>query len=708
MMPFHYFFSFASALLCGALASVVVFRNRRSYVHGVFAIGMIALALEQTFIGMSLRAALPFEVLDWQRLRFIATAFLPGIWIVFSLIYGRANYKEFAASWKWVIFVAFVLPLVLVTFFSSSLLVSDPEPDVVSIHVVRLGLSGYLFYLIFVLGNVLILMNLERTLKASAGSMRWRIKFMVLGLGGFFALRIYTSSQTLLFSAVDLGLYSVVAGALIIANILMFVAVARAWLLNVEIYLSPTLLYNSFTILAVGIYLLAIGIAAKVVTYLGGGSTLPLNAFLVFLALLALTIFFLSDELRQHVKRLLYRHFQRPRYDYRKEWMTFAQRTTSLVDIGPLCNAVAKMVAETFAVSSVTIWLLDEAQGKLTLAGSTAFSEGQVQDLRLAEKGALALIPAIRGQQMAVDFDPAANDWAGEISRANRDYFEKARIWYCIPLLVGPEALGLMTLNERVTEGPFSVEDFDLLKTIADQSAGAILNLKLSERLLLTKEMEAFQTFSAFFVHDLKNLASTLSLTIQNLPAQFDNPAFRKDALLTMSQSIAKIDALCGRLSLLSKKPELELVEADLNDVISATLASLNGTVRAALVQAPQPLPKLMVDPEQVRKVLLNLVLNASEAVGEGGEIRVTTERRNGWAVLSVNDNGRGMSREFIAHSLFQPFRTTKKQGIGIGLFQTKKIVEAHKGKIEVESEEGRGTTFRVLLPVKAAGERVL
>jgi signal transduction histidine kinase len=78
----------------------------------------------------------------------------------------------------------------------------------------------------------------------------------------------------------------------------------------------------------------------------------------------------------------------------------------------------------------------------------------------------------------------------------------------------------------------------------------------------------------------------------------------------------------------------------------------------------------------------------------------VETSQRNGWVVLSVSDNGCGMSADFVQHSLFRPFQTTKKKGIGIGMFHSKMIVEAHRGRIEVESEPGKGTAFRVLLPI--------
>jgi len=80
----------------------------------------------------------------------------------------------------------------------------------------------------------------------------------------------------------------------------------------------------------------------------------------------------------------------------------------------------------------------------------------------------------------------------------------------------------------------------------------------------------------------------------------------------------------------------------------------------------------------------------------------VETAQQNGWVVLTVTDSGCGMNPEFIQRSLFRPFQTTKKQGIGIGMFQCKMIVEAHHGKIEVQSELNKGTTFRILLPTPA------
>jgi signal transduction histidine kinase len=108
----------------------------------------------------------------------------------------------------------------------------------------------------------------------------------------------------------------------------------------------------------------------------------------------------------------------------------------------------------------------------------------------------------------------------------------------------------------------------------------------------------------------------------------------------------------------------------------------------------------LRIDTPQMQNVITNLVLNARDAIGQRGQIRIQTSQENGWVVLAIRDNGCGMSQDFIRQSLFRPFQTTKKGGTGIGIFQCKMVVEAHDGKIEVESEPGQGTTFRVLLPL--------
>jgi signal transduction histidine kinase len=119
------------------------------------------------------------------------------------------------------------------------------------------------------------------------------------------------------------------------------------------------------------------------------------------------------------------------------------------------------------------------------------------------------------------------------------------------------------------------------------------------------------------------------------------------------------------------------------------------------LVKELGAVPKLLADREQLQSVITNLLINARDAVGSKGRVTVRTDHDDDWIALSVADNGCGMSPAFLRDSLFRPFQTTKKKGLGIGMFQSKMIVEAHRGNVQVKSEVGVGTTFRVMLPLK-------
>src|SRR5208283_4347246 len=164
----------------------------------------------------------------------------------------------------------------------------------------------------------------------------------------------------------------------------------------------------------------------------------------------------------------------------------------------------------------------------------------------------------------------------------------------CVPIVGGGEVLGLMILGDRVGGVTFSWQDFDLFKCIADQVAAGLLNTQLSQKLLQTKEMEAFQTMSAFFVHDLKNTTSTLNLMLKNLPVHFNDPEFRADALRGISKVVAHIDRLIGRLGLLRHELQIKPVESDLNEVVVRALAGWEEAAGVSLVKNLGPLPKIL------------------------------------------------------------------------------------------------------------------
>jgi signal transduction histidine kinase len=166
------------------------------------------------------------------------------------------------------------------------------------------------------------------------------------------------------------------------------------------------------------------------------------------------------------------------------------------------------------------------------------------------------------------------------------------------------------------------------------------------------------------------------------------------------AKTVGHINHLIERLSHLRHELKIKPVEADLNAMITKALDGWEKTSAVKLIKDFGTLPKIFIDSDQLIKVITNLVLNAKEAVSTDGQIHIQTKQTNGAVLMVVSDNGCGMSPEFLNHSLFRPFQTTKKNGLGIGMFQSKMIVEAHKGRLEVESKPGHGTTFRVYLPL--------
>jgi putative PEP-CTERM system histidine kinase len=700
-MAFEVLLAFTSATLCGGLAMFGFLANPRLFVHQVFASGMMSLALVQLCTGMTAQAVLATEIVRWEHLRLLAAAWIPGVWLLFSLSFARPHDRAMAAPWRWIIVASFLLPVVLVSIFHQALFTPQFRFDATFGWVLPVGWSGYGFALCSLLSAVVILMQFERTLRGSTGSMRWQIKFILLGLGSVFAGQIYTDSQVLLFSSTHKQLNVFTSSVVVVANALMMAAFMRHRFLSADIYLSRTVVQNSLTVCIVGGYLFTVGVVAEVIEYVGWSQTVPLGTFFVFIASVALAVVLLSEQLRQTLKQRISRHFYRARYDYRQTWTTFTECTTPVVDVQELCAIVVKMVAETFGVPSVTIWLIDEDRPEvLSVGGSTVLASTERAMLGRPGATGVDFIHCMRERRLPMDVEETPDRTVQALKAAYIDYFRKAQSRYCVSLVAGQRLLGVMTCSNRLTQDPFSVEDLDLLQTLADQAAARLLSLHLAQQLLRAKEMEAFQTLAAFFVHDLKNLTAQLSLMLQNVPAHYDNPAFREDMFRVISGSVTKMNAMCSRAALLTNTFDVHPSLTDLNALVRRTLATMHGLIKVPLSHTLHAVPPLLIDAEHLQKVLINLLLNANDAVDVHGEIRITTNTIDAWAVLSVRDNGCGMSRAFLERSLFQPFQTTKSQGLGIGLFHSKMIVEAHHGRIEVESETGKGSTFTVLLPL--------
>ena len=231
-----------------------------------------------------------------------------------------------------------------------------------------------------------------------------------------------------------------------------------------------------------------------------------------------------------------------------------------------------------------------------------------------------------------------------------------------------------------------------------------------------SRQFASFMRISAMVSHDLKNAIAGLSMLVSNMEKQFHREEFRADAIESLREATEKLKRTVARLSepvkSLSGEYRLAARATDLVPVIRRVLAT-NAEPTRPLNEVEAHLPERLVatvEPERVENVVENLVINALEAMGaKGGRLTVEAGQLDGdFVFFSVADTGVGMTEEFIRTRLYRPFSTTKNKGIGLGLFTCREVVEAHGGKLEVQSTPGAGTRFRIVLPSRRfnSGER--
>lgn len=690
------------SLLSGGVAihaAIATCRSARGPARAALAVALAATALELfTAAAAGLRGTA--ATADWRLLQETAFAAGAGAWLWFAATYARGDRPAGPRRTAPLLLVG-SLPALCLFGGPGRLLSADPlgGPPL-------LGPAGYCLHGAALIVAVAALLQLERTFAASVGTIRWRLKFMIFGAGAILAARLFTGSQILITRRLDPALDGFTAGSVLLGAFLILRALRRSEGAPPSVYPSQEVLRGSVTLLLAGIYLLLLGAAASTTLRIAGPAAFAPVAFVSLVGLLGLAVAAHSERARWRLKRLLSRHFHRPLHDARAVWLRLTAATSRCADPTSLGRAVASLVTTEFHALSVAVWLVDPRRESLDLVASTA---GPAADGPGEPPSALAAAPLAAHFNVhpgALELEEARGSCAESLRSANPTIFARRPHRVAVPITDHGEFLGVIVLGDRVDGSPFMPGDVEMLECVANQMAASLQGLRLSQSLAEARQLEAFQGMAAFFIHDLKNASFLLSLMLQNLTEHFDKPAFRADALRSVSQACAHLNDLIRRLGSLREGLRIEPGETDLNDVVSAALREVPRQETVALEAELAPLPRIRADRAQLRKVVTNLLLNATEAVAGDGRIRIATGAEDGWAVLTVGDNGCGMSERFVSDSLFRPFRTTKPSGLGIGMFQSRSIVEAHGGRITVQSRPGEGTVFRIFLrtaPASAA-----
>lgn len=686
--------SIVSALFCLGLGTFVGSRNPRRPANLWFTLGMGALALTEFSAFMIGTQQDPQDKLYWGKVAISGEAFLPGSWLLFSLTFARSKVSLISTRW-WPTSIAFFLvPLGFLGYLGSPTFVSMHSGES-PVPYFQVDTMGDAFYVIFLLSLVIILMNLEQTYRASTGTARHQIKYIMLGTGAILAFETYMAGQVLLFSAISLDSLPVRSVAILMGNTFILFAIVRHGLLDVDVFISRYVIYNSVTLLAAGLYFILVGTVVFGMQRFVAKSYSPIITFVIFASFLAVIVLSLSNSLRRKMETFINVHFFRNKHDYRVRWREFTQAVGTKLSLPELLQSFVDWLSETIGTNEVSLWLLDRDRRVYYLACNRGFESAPTTWTENSR-----IVNLLKEKSGAMVVDRKDSLWE-PILQEYSQFFDSHLGGVLVPMRSNQELVGFGIMGQKITKDPYDYHDLELVTTIFDQATGQIHRVRLSEDLTLMREMETFNVLSSFVIHDLKNYTSTLSLVAQNATAHGENPAFQKDAIHTIRNTAEKMNELIRRVSVTRKGLALSRSEVDSKKLIESIISGFARTLRDRIHWKKCDLLLIWADPEQLSKVIQNLVINACQAIDESGVVNIETTTVNGEIHLSVTDNGYGMTQEFIATKLFKPLRSTKRYGWGIGLYQCQQIVQSHGGRIEVESEEGKGSTFTVVLPGK-------
>lgn len=679
----------AALLLLGLAAQAM--RQQKTVAQKALACVAVLLAGTEITDLLTLHASSDHTV--FRRFTTLFESFLPAALLWYSFTFARSEPVPLRSRRGLLVvaaaffFPASVLFLPLQDFFYS--------PDFQSERVLFLGRAGYWFYLSAMLVFVTALMNIEATFISTVGSDRWKVKFEVIGAGSILAVLIFYFSQGLLYRTIDVNLMTIRSSILATsAGLILYAKLYRGN--GVQITVSRYILFRSLTLLSVGVYFIVLGLLGEAMKYLDVSFAQYLTIFLAFAGGIAMIVLFLSEQLRRRVKVFISKHFFAQKHDYRHTWMELTNRLASCTTPAAMGQGILAAYCEMFGLAGASLYLLDRGSGRYVPAAEHA--------LPRAETG-LSASPGLLSYFLDRNrvWNLADTEYAP--TEGERSFAAVTGARFLVPLVCDHQVEALVVFGRQLAAEQFTFEDYDLMKIMARQSALVLSNLRLSEELIETRELAAVARLSSFVVHDLKNLTYSLSLIMDNAEEHMGNADFQRDMMVTVRHTLENMQSLTQKLKAIPGKSGTSRECHDLHRLSASVAEELKKIRSRARIVCGGTSVLSLVDGDEIKKVIVNLVQNGLDAAGEEGTVLVETGMNNGHSYFSVSDTGCGMTKDFIENHLFKPFRTTKAKGLGIGLYQCKQIVEAQSGMFEVKSEAGKGSVFTVYLP--AAGRNM-
>jgi len=434
-------------------------------------------------------------------------------------------------------------------------------------------------------------------------------------------------------------------------------------------------------------------------------------SWLIFGLLLLTTFLFtkIKSRAEESVERTLFRE----KYEYKRILREFSKRLVSFLDEQDLLNNMAHALTEVLGVDKISLILFDKEKKIYRARASRNLDDHKIMELSfprndpffgwLKERREIA----VREELERVIDNPKIDPMIERLK------FMESEV--CIPLLAKHELIGIVNLGNKISRDMYSHEDIELLNYFASQAAIALENARLYEDLKKSKliirradKLASLGTLSAGLAHEIKNPLVAIKTFIQLLPERFEDEEFRNYFFNVASGEVDRLSDLINTLLDFARPSEPSFQMGNINEIMNKVILLIENEAKRKNLKIKRhyssDVPEVMLDPEQIKQVFLNIILNATEATPENGFLTVETrrldkDRGREFVQVEARDTGRGISKENLER-IFEPFFSTKDGGSGLGLAVSHHIVQEHQGYIEVESEVGRGTSFFINLPV--------
>lgn len=525
--------------------------------------------------------------------------------------------------------------------------------------------------------------------------LRWNVKHLLIALGGIFAFDLFFFADAFLMGGTSprAALFRPVVATVMLP--LMLLSAKRLCGTTLDIAVSRDVVFHSTALIVCGVYLVAVSLAGLLLQ--GGEESWAAVAQFFFLlaAVLALTVILLSGEAKARLRHLVSRHLFPLAFDYRREWLRFIDTMARGQGDASLQHRAVRALADVFECSGGALFL--HSRGDAFVQGARVKWASAANLLALPAP----LVTLLRESQTVLDLrdaphdprlaerlaDPAIASWLRHLEDP----------WLLLPIRWDGELLGVCVLAQPKVPRRLTWEDRDLLDVLAVQVASHLREDQASRALVVAQRFERTGRHFTFIAHDIKNVVTQLGLVARQAERHGGNPEFVADAFATVRDSV---DRMKGLLVKLRDNPEasaapppavaLDGLLADIVERKRRIFPRIDLTVATGL-------PLVQVAPDGLVAVIENVLQNAFEAGATMVSI-VAAPLADGPAI-TIADNGPGMPPALIESLLFSPFASTKSSGFGIGMFQSRAVVEEWGGHLIVDSQPGEGTSVRIALP---------